>query len=598
MTTTTLKLTTYTSCTITYSITTYPTYVRLKVDGFTWKNTRSDGLTTQCWYNAYINLSGYDVIDLSNVSVAKGTKTWSRTFNKSVDIPRHIGDDRGYLLIDLVFHNSSSSWNKNKDINFNVPGREHYTITFYKNDGSSGTFGTGDKWYGDDIRLYPPNTPTRSGYTFKNWNTSADGTGTSYNNGATYTANANLNLYAQWDPAISSVAIDVDTIRVSGTTETAEDDEGTYCYGTVGYNVTGQAAGTLAFSVAVSPSGPQLDYSAASIAKQSGTELSGTFVFRASNCSTEEKYTFTVTATATNTSATQTIAPVVKGDILSTAYYPLDVLGDNYWDDENQTGERPGHGIAFGVPAKKEGFHVEMPVFIGPGTDSETMGQVVLGRYNVEDANGHYALIIGNGTSDSNRSNALAVNWNGDVRHRGAVLQSDNLTSGVAPASNANGTGEIIFSDTAGTTLGHIMPQFSASEQKIIMYAQRVVNGTTLYNTFGPGIKADGTMMYNITQPAALRNALSLRIDAGAFTYPETTASGATRDQTISFATNRFTSTPILVASFYSAATAGNFGRCCLSVLNVTSTGATIRLFNGDTSGRTPAVRWIAIQDF
>ena len=39
-------------------------------------------------------------------------------------------------------------------------------------------------------------TPTT--HTFKNWNTKADGSGTSYASGASYTGNAALTLYAQY----------------------------------------------------------------------------------------------------------------------------------------------------------------------------------------------------------------------------------------------------------------------------------------------------------------------------------------------------------------------------------------------------------------
>lgn len=37
------------------------------------------------------------------------------------------------------------------------------------------------------------------------------------------------------------------------------------------------------------------------------------------------------------------------------------------------------------------------------------------GKYNVEDAEDKYALIIGNGTSDDNRSNAIAIDWDGNI---------------------------------------------------------------------------------------------------------------------------------------------------------------------------------------
>lgn len=41
--------------------------------------------------------------------------------------------------------------------------------------------------------------------------------------------------------------------------------------------------------------------------------------------------------------------------------------------------------------------------------------QTALGKHNVEDADGIYAVIIGNGTDNGDRSNALAVKWDGTV---------------------------------------------------------------------------------------------------------------------------------------------------------------------------------------
>jgi uncharacterized repeat protein (TIGR02543 family) len=39
---------------------------------------------------------------------------------------------------------------------------------------------------------------TKNGYTFKNWNTRADGTGTSYPDGASVALEHDITLYAQW----------------------------------------------------------------------------------------------------------------------------------------------------------------------------------------------------------------------------------------------------------------------------------------------------------------------------------------------------------------------------------------------------------------
>lgn len=49
----------------------------------------------------------------------------------------------------------------------------------------------------------------------------------------------------------------------------------------------------------------------------------------------------------------------------------------------------------------------------GVGTIASGNNQTARGRYNVEDTNNVYADIIGNGNSDTNRSNAATVNWKG-----------------------------------------------------------------------------------------------------------------------------------------------------------------------------------------
>ena len=51
----------------------------------------------------------------------------------------------------------------------------------------------------------------------------------------------------------------------------------------------------------------------------------------------------------------------------------------------------------------------------GMGTQTQTNGQMVLGKCNVVDTDGDYALIVGNGADDDHRSNAFAIDWNGNL---------------------------------------------------------------------------------------------------------------------------------------------------------------------------------------
>ena len=71
-----------------------------------------------------------------------------------------------------------------------------YTVSYNAN-GGSGAPGSQTKTHGTDLKL-SSTKPTRSGYTFVNWNTKSDGGGTSYASGATYNTNANITLYAIW----------------------------------------------------------------------------------------------------------------------------------------------------------------------------------------------------------------------------------------------------------------------------------------------------------------------------------------------------------------------------------------------------------------
>jgi uncharacterized repeat protein (TIGR02543 family) len=78
-----------------------------------------------------------------------------------------------------------------------------YTVTFFENDSvndntSSYQLGTSAQ----DLTSFADLSPafSNSGYTFDDWNTSADGSGTSYADASQYSFTADLSLYAQWTP--------------------------------------------------------------------------------------------------------------------------------------------------------------------------------------------------------------------------------------------------------------------------------------------------------------------------------------------------------------------------------------------------------------
>ena len=72
-----------------------------------------------------------------------------------------------------------------------------------------------------------------------------------------------------------------------------------------------------------------------------------------------------------------------------------------------------GYGtFAMGTAVKTGGYN---STAMGCGIKATSNYQTAIGRWNVENNNGTYAFIIGNGTEDNARSNAMTVDWNGNI---------------------------------------------------------------------------------------------------------------------------------------------------------------------------------------
>ena len=98
---------------------------------------------------------------------------------------------------------------------FTVTVLAPYSVTYNAN-GGTGEPSTQYKRTGFNLTL-SSTQPTRDGYIFAGWNTEADGKGTSYAAGATYSADADVTLYAQWTCNTTTSGIDWNPSTKSGT---------------------------------------------------------------------------------------------------------------------------------------------------------------------------------------------------------------------------------------------------------------------------------------------------------------------------------------------------------------------------------------------
>jgi len=92
-----------------------------------------------------------------------------------------------------------------------------FTVTFHANGGT----GTMPPQINNFTANLTSNTFTRTGYKFTGWNTAADGTGTTYADGASYDFSADLDLYAQWSDSTNFViTVKTDNLLSGSSTST------------------------------------------------------------------------------------------------------------------------------------------------------------------------------------------------------------------------------------------------------------------------------------------------------------------------------------------------------------------------------------------
>lgn len=149
------------------------------------------------------------------------------------------------------------------------------------------------------------------------------------------------------------------------------------------------------------------------------------------------------------------------------------------------------------------------------GTKAASADQTALGKYNVEDANGDYALIIGNGTDDSNRSNALTVDWDGNTTAKGGEfagtvkLKSTNIDRNGSNPSSAQYSKFLQFDDKDGDRVGVIAAvRETDGRTRMSLYAYNDNGDTEVYNSISIYVAKDGTRTYSVANPAAFCTAL------------------------------------------------------------------------------------------
>jgi len=177
-------------------------------------------------------------------------------------------------------------------------------------------------------------------------------------------------------------------------------------------------------------------------ARQSGVTMTETFIGNGTTRAypifrfEEDSLTVKINGTVTSAYSTAFLNLNMSEGLLTFASAPAagDVITFTYttsWDNPyysfgiNNTINAP-YGFAEGISNEVDGIcaHAEGMDCSASGVFSHAQNfhttasgeyQTAIGKYNVEDTANNFALIIGNGKSNSTRSDALEVTWDGDI---------------------------------------------------------------------------------------------------------------------------------------------------------------------------------------
>lgn len=201
-----------------------------------------------------------------------------------------------------------------------------YTVTYNANGGTNPP-GNQTKTYGVALTLTTAK-PTRSGYNFLGWGTSASATTVSYKSGASYTANANITLYAIWQLAYKVPRItNYSAKRCRDDNTIADDGENALVQFTWACD---KEVASIVIEIISSEDTSTYDVEA------SGTSGTVSMNVGGGELSTDSSYTINMVVTDSGGSYTRSVT-------IASNIYPIDFLAG-------------GNGVAFGKSAEKEGY--------------------------------------------------------------------------------------------------------------------------------------------------------------------------------------------------------------------------------------------------
>ena len=150
-------------------------------------------------YNKATSASGKTATVTSSSSWTEKGYSTSTTYSASGNTAENASITTSTMKNGSVVATYYMNYNRTVTVTFNENGGTwSNTTTYPKTKTGEATWNCGAEATNATIALYTGTPVSRTGYTFNGWNTKADGSGTTYSSGGTYTGTADITLYAKW----------------------------------------------------------------------------------------------------------------------------------------------------------------------------------------------------------------------------------------------------------------------------------------------------------------------------------------------------------------------------------------------------------------
>lgn len=331
--------------------------------------------------------------------------------------------------------------------------RAIFTVSYNANGGSDAPVSQ-EKIHGTDLTLTSA-VPTRKYHAFKGWATSASATSPTYSAGGTYTANADITLYAVWE--VTYIIPRITSASVTRCDENGEPlDDGTHALVTFNW-VSDEDVSRITIYWKAST---ETAYGNSETVEATGR--SGSVIKKVSSGDLAEDFAYNfkieVVDTTDRNAITRTIGAVL---------FPLDMLAG-------------GKGVTLGEPAKEEGFNVNMVSKFKQNVNLEGSTFMANGKWfygrNVDGK--LRALITSNTSNQYTFGNGSYTNSEGsssfdgnivNIRSKGAI----NITSPTAGVTNrAYGVNKVLWTGTLymkGTQTATLLEAISAQPHGVVL---------------------------------------------------------------------------------------------------------------------------------